>query len=183
MGIYIIDAYRCIDTYFKCFTIPAPFLTRVDGVTHVPFALLPSPFRTDALHAALLVQPHLNLLLDRVRRDFDFMITTLSTTAEADEFTAQLFEMYRVVETEGVAQRLTLSVHRADYMLQSTTTPPCIKQVVSARGRGRWTCCSADCWYLHSSRGLRSPTLIPTDMHTHTRRRWKSILFRVPLLR
>lgn len=101
------------------------------GVRHVPFALFPTPFPRNQFVKAQSVQLYFNTLMHRVRNDPEFLISNLSEAAQTDEFTSRLISIYKSILSEGAHQSVSLSIHRADYMLheKEDVSEPEIKQV------------------------------------------------------
>ncbi|CAG2059550.1 unnamed protein product [Timema podura] len=69
-----------------------------------PFVLLPSPFPRKEFEKAVSIQPILNELMHKVAHSHDFLVASLKSTIEVDEFTRKLFEIYETVNREGVSQ-------------------------------------------------------------------------------
>jgi glutathione synthetase len=91
------------------------------SLQHAPFSLLPTPFPTHAFHEALVVQQKLNLTMHRLREDTSYLLTTLQSLAERDEFTGKLSRIMRAVHNEGLAQTVSLALHRSDFVLHLPT--------------------------------------------------------------
>ncbi|XP_032897692.1 glutathione synthetase-like isoform X1 [Amblyraja radiata] len=87
-----------------------------ETISYAPFTLFPSPVPTRLFNQAFEVQQDFNLLVDKISMDSEFLKNSLASTAEADEFTARLFNIYTRVLDEGIAQPITLGVNRSDYM-------------------------------------------------------------------
>ncbi|XP_067006124.1 glutathione synthetase [Anabrus simplex] len=90
-----------------------------DAVQFAPFVLLPSVFPRDEFEKAVKLQPLLNELMHRVAHDHEFLVETLKSTIEVDEFTGSLFKIYMTVQSEGITQRWSTGLIRSDYMLHS----------------------------------------------------------------
>ncbi|XP_078690405.1 glutathione synthetase-like isoform X2 [Branchiostoma floridae x Branchiostoma belcheri] len=90
-----------------------------DVVNFAPFLLLPSPVPRVLFDQAKAVQRDFNLLVHRLSQDRNFLTTCLKSTVQVDKFTCRLFDIYRQVQQEGVAQPVCLGLHRSDYMLDS----------------------------------------------------------------
>ena len=75
-----------------------------DALHFAPFVLLPSPFPRQEFVKSLELQPLLNELMHKVAHDRKFLTETLEHTIKVDAFTRKLFEIYEIVENEGVAQ-------------------------------------------------------------------------------
>ncbi|KAH0619041.1 hypothetical protein JD844_018646 [Phrynosoma platyrhinos] len=101
-----------------------------DVVNFAPFTLLPSAVPSDLLEQAYSVQQDFNLLVDKVSQDTEFLECTLASTLKVDEFTAQLFNIYKQVLKEGVTQTVFLGINRSDYMFDCGTGGfPALKQI------------------------------------------------------
>ncbi|XP_054835144.1 glutathione synthetase isoform X1 [Eublepharis macularius] len=101
-----------------------------DVVNYAPFTLLPSVVSSSLLEQAYSVQQDFNLLVDEVSQNTAFLESTLASTIKVDDFTAQLFKIYRQVLKEGVTQTVVLGINRSDYMFdQETNSTPALKQV------------------------------------------------------
>ncbi|XP_042321708.1 glutathione synthetase isoform X3 [Sceloporus undulatus] len=101
-----------------------------DVVNFAPFTLLPSAVPSDLLKQAYSVQQDFNQLVDKVSQDTEFLERTLASTLKVDEFTAQLFNIYKQVLKEGVTQTVFLGINRSDYMFDCGTGGfPALKQV------------------------------------------------------
>jgi len=90
-----------------------------------PISLLPNAYPAQAFADAQAIAPALNVLVDRVSRDGDFLLSTLGGgVSEADPFTAQLLQLYRTIYLGDAANPHALAadrlgIHRSDYMLQN----------------------------------------------------------------
>ncbi|KAL8179312.1 UNVERIFIED_CONTAM: hypothetical protein K2H54_062864 [Gekko kuhli] len=101
-----------------------------DVVNYAPFTLLPSVVPSGLLEQAYSVQQDFNLLVDEVSQNTEFLESTLSSTVKVDNFTAQLFKIYKQVLKEGVAQSVVLGINRSDYMFDhGADSTPALKQV------------------------------------------------------
>ncbi|XP_015280725.1 PREDICTED: glutathione synthetase [Gekko japonicus] len=101
-----------------------------DVVNYAPFTLLPSVVPSGLLEQAYSVQQDFNLLVDEVSQNTEFLESTLASTVKVDNFTAQLFKIYKQVLKEGVAQSVVLGINRSDYMFDhGADSTPALKQV------------------------------------------------------
>ncbi|KAJ7331892.1 hypothetical protein JRQ81_014072 [Phrynocephalus forsythii] len=101
-----------------------------DVVNFAPFTLLPSPVPRGLFEQAYSVQQDFNLLVDKGSQDTEFLESTLASTIKVDEFTAQLFNIYKQVLKEGATQSLVLGINRSDYMFDhSVGDSPTLKQI------------------------------------------------------
>ncbi|XP_049825691.1 glutathione synthetase-like isoform X1 [Aethina tumida] len=90
-----------------------------DSITFAPFTLLPSPFPRREFAKAVRIQTILNELVHRCANDRAFLTECLHDAIQVDEFTGGLFKIYETVQTEGVAQPLSLGMLRSDLMLET----------------------------------------------------------------
>lgn len=101
-----------------------------DVVTYAPFTLFPSPVPSTLLEQAYAVQMDFNILVDAVSQNSAFLEQTLSSTIKKDEYTARLFDIYKQVLKEGIAQTVFLGLNRSDYMFQcSADGSKALKQI------------------------------------------------------
>ncbi|KAG8131876.1 hypothetical protein E2320_009772 [Naja naja] len=101
-----------------------------DVVNFAPFTLLPSPVPESLIEEAYSIQQDFNLLVDKVSQDTEFLECTLASIIKVDDFTAQLFKIYKQVLDEGIAQSLVLGINRSDYMFDyGADGSPALKQV------------------------------------------------------
>ncbi|XP_047396883.1 glutathione synthetase isoform X2 [Sciurus carolinensis] len=101
-----------------------------DVVNYAPFTLFPSLVPSALLEQAYAVQMDFNLLVDAVSQNPAFLEQTLSSTIKMDNFTARLFDIYKQVLEEGIAQTVFLGLNRSDYMFQcSADGSPALKQI------------------------------------------------------
>ncbi|XP_052866936.1 glutathione synthetase-like isoform X2 [Anopheles cruzii] len=97
-----------------------------DAVQFAPFVLTPSSFPRVEFLKAVRLQPLLNELIHTVAHDSKFLLDTLKSTEQVDEFTRELIGIYRKVLAEGITQTVTLALLRSDYLPNLTEA---IKQV------------------------------------------------------
>ncbi|GAB1287115.1 Glutathione synthetase [Apodemus speciosus] len=101
-----------------------------DAVTFAPFSLFPSPVPSALLEQAYAVQTDFNILVDAVSQNSAFLEQTLSSTIKKDDYTARLFDIYKQVLKEGIAQTVFLGLNRSDYMFQcSADGSKALKQI------------------------------------------------------
>ncbi|XP_036273383.1 glutathione synthetase isoform X4 [Pipistrellus kuhlii] len=101
-----------------------------DVVSYAPFTLFPSPVPSALLEQAYAVQMDFNQLVDAVSQNAAFLEKTLSSTIKRDTFTARLFDIYKQVLKEGIAQTVFLGLNRSDYMFQRNADgSPALKQI------------------------------------------------------
>ncbi|XP_064539767.1 glutathione synthetase isoform X3 [Drosophila montana] len=94
-----------------------------DSLNFAPFVLVPSSFPRKEFEKAIALQPIINRLMHNVAHDEEFITTTLAETIKVDEFTANLFNIYRKVLAHGFTQ------------LRSTRTGPCREAAAHAQKR------------------------------------------------
>lgn len=95
-----------------------------------PFVLVPSSFPRKEFEKAVALQPIINRLMHNVAHDEEFITTTLAETIKVDEFTANLFKIYRKVLAHGFTQvrcrrlagKVTSSMH--PILHQMPSKPP-----------------------------------------------------------
>lgn len=75
-----------------------------DVLQFAPFILTPSPFPRREFKKAIEIQIILNELMHKVAHNNEFLRSSLKSTIQADDFTANLFKIFETVEREGVAQ-------------------------------------------------------------------------------
>ncbi|KAK9304657.1 hypothetical protein QLX08_004076 [Tetragonisca angustula] len=86
-----------------------------------PFILMPSPFPKKEFENACQIQIVLNILIHRVAQDYNFLKETLEEIVKVDNFTEKLFEICKIVNSEGgSAQKVSLGILRSDLMLDTT---------------------------------------------------------------
>ncbi|XP_042787084.1 glutathione synthetase isoform X3 [Panthera leo] len=101
-----------------------------DVVSYAPFTLFPSLVPSALLEQAYAVQMDFNMLVDAVSQNAAFLEQTLSSTIKRDNFTARLFNIYKQVLKEGIAQTVFLGLNRSDYMFQRNADgSPVLKQI------------------------------------------------------
>ncbi|XP_058064291.1 glutathione synthetase-like isoform X2 [Anopheles bellator] len=96
-----------------------------DGVQFAPFILTPSSFPRVEFLKAVRLQPLLNELIHAVAHDSKFLLDTLKSTEQVDEFTRELISIYRKVLAEGITQPLSLGLLRSDLMLETRCDNEC----------------------------------------------------------
>ncbi|XP_037938245.1 glutathione synthetase-like [Teleopsis dalmanni] len=90
-----------------------------DTLNFAPFVLVPSSFPRKEFERAIHLQPTINRLMHNVAHDEEFLTTTLADTIKVDEFTGNLFNVYKKVLANGFGQRISLGLLRSDLMLDS----------------------------------------------------------------
>lgn len=85
----------------------------------VPVSLVPAEFPQSAYEDVKSLSSLWNSLYDSVARHPDFLENTLAQTAESDEFTRRLLQIYRSIGKKNLAytQPNILGIFRSDYML------------------------------------------------------------------
>ncbi|XP_046802517.1 glutathione synthetase-like isoform X1 [Lucilia cuprina] len=90
-----------------------------DSLNFAPFLLTPSSFPRKEFEKAVALQVIINRLMHNVAHDEEFLTTTLAETIKVDEFTGNLFNIYKKVLANGFGQRISLGILRSDLMLES----------------------------------------------------------------
>jgi len=81
-----------------------------------PLTLLPSPFPKELYDLAMSVQKTLNELFFRISNDYEFLVNAYKNVVQTDEFLRLSLEMMKNVHKEGIHQKYSLCVQRADYL-------------------------------------------------------------------
>lgn len=105
-----------------------------DVTVPLPFCLLPSQFPERWFNLTCDLQLYMNLVLFKISQSREFLKNCLSSTIEADEYTANIYKIYEAVENEnGANEQLSLGLVRCDYLLDcdSSGNITGIKQVES----------------------------------------------------
>ncbi|TPX50159.1 glutathione synthase [Synchytrium endobioticum] len=92
-------------------------------VTHAPFTLFPTPFPASVYETAMTLQPIFNQLVDACARDHDFISECMRSLSKVDHFVEKLFAIYDTVHSRCISQKITLGLHRSDYMLHNSAPP------------------------------------------------------------
>ncbi|XP_075158569.1 glutathione synthetase-like isoform X2 [Haematobia irritans] len=87
-----------------------------DSLNFAPFLLTPSSFPRKEFEKAVALQTIINRLMHNVAHDEEFLTTTLAETIKVDEFTGNLFNIYKKVLASGFGQDLSLGILRSDYL-------------------------------------------------------------------
>lgn len=88
-----------------------------DALNFAPFILTPSSFPRKEFEKAVDLQCILNELMHFVAHDDEFLTTTLAETIKVDEFTRNLFNVYKKVLSNGIQQAtISLGLFRSDYL-------------------------------------------------------------------
>mmetsp|Transcript_38786 Transcript_38786/g.56994 ORF Transcript_38786/g.56994 Transcript_38786/m.56994 type:complete len:538 (+) Transcript_38786:41-1654(+) len=90
---------------------------RPTGIEVAPVSLRPMPFPRAVYTHVWDIMTDFNELVHKVSLDSEFLNEQLLPVAKTDEFQRRLLEIYNACREEGIAQPLTLGVHRSDYML------------------------------------------------------------------
>ncbi|XP_008552792.1 glutathione synthetase [Microplitis demolitor] len=90
------------------------------------FTLIPTSFPRDEFNKAKNIQVTINKLMHKVAYDDEFLTKTLQSTIEADDFTMELFKLYKIIYNTGYAQNNSLGLFRSDYLLNGDLN---IKQI------------------------------------------------------
>ncbi|KAI0647110.1 glutathione synthase [Trametes meyenii] len=108
---------------------PAP-----TSAIHAPLALFPSPFPRRQFELAKRLQRKYNLLYARLALDVEFLDRVMGAergVGRVDEFTGQLWRIWKRLRDEGITQSRHLGIFRSDYLLHQPepNAPPELKQV------------------------------------------------------
>jgi len=87
------------------------------GDGFVPISLLPSRFPRRHYDLAVMAQPIFNKLVDRISRDYDFLVESLKNVN--DPFTVKIMEVMVKATEHGICQPISMGIHRSDYMVNS----------------------------------------------------------------
>jgi glutathione synthase len=82
-----------------------------------PVALVPNAFSRECFEYAESVQPIINVLIDMISRDRDFLLANLLSVAGSDAFTKRLLDIYSSLPDAVVKESVHLGLHRSDYMI------------------------------------------------------------------
>lgn len=91
-----------------------------DARVPLPFCLVPSQFPKEWFLYVKGIQKDMNYLIHKVANNPEFLKKCLINTAEFDEFTRHLLDIYDTIQKEGVSQPLSLGILRSDYMLDQS---------------------------------------------------------------
>jgi hypothetical protein len=90
---------------------------RPTGIEVAPVSLRPMPFPRSAYNHVKDLMGDFNELVHKVSLDADFINRELTPVAATDDFQRRLLEIYNTCREEGFSQKITLGIHRSDYML------------------------------------------------------------------
>ena len=82
-----------------------------------PIALVPNQFSRESFEYAQNVQPIINVLIDMISRDRDFLLANLLSVANSDAFTKRLLDIYSTLPLSVIKDTVHMGLHRSDYML------------------------------------------------------------------
>jgi glutathione synthase len=86
---------------------------------HAPFSLYPYNIPYDAFENAIYLAPLFNILIDKISRKPEWLISKLHNTGMSDPFVSKLLDIYKTVNDEGIRQKVYLGINRSDYMLHN----------------------------------------------------------------
>ncbi|KAH9856943.1 glutathione synthase [Lenzites betulinus] len=89
---------------------------------HAPLALFPSPFPRAQFELARSLQHQYNELYARIALDESFLDTVMGAevgVGRVDEFTGQLWRIWKRLREEGISQPRHLGLFRSDYLLHT----------------------------------------------------------------
>lgn len=75
-----------------------------DSLQFAPFVLLPSAFPRVEFNKAVEIQTILNELMHKVAHNADFLRDCLKETIQVDDFTSRLYQIFDLVQKEGMTQ-------------------------------------------------------------------------------
>jgi glutathione synthase len=138
---------------------------------HVPFSLLPNAVPKNEFERAVRLAPLLNLLVDAVASDQEWLMDTLQPVLEGDPFTARLASLM----TSSPHQPVRLGLHRSDYMIDDGASKQLL-QVEMNTIASSFGCVSSRATRLHrhllsrflgrSNHRRRTGTALATALHT-----------------
>ena len=99
------------------------------GWSHAPVSLVPNTFPKQAFDYAQEVAPIFNVLVDKVSRDKDFLVSNLGNVAENDNFVSRLLQIYTNLPDEIILNSIHLGLHRSDYMVDESSNEDVLLQV------------------------------------------------------
>ncbi|KAH9900994.1 glutathione synthase [Cubamyces lactineus] len=89
---------------------------------HAPLALFPSPFPRDKFELAKRLQRTYNVLYAHVTMDEEFLDRVMGAeqgVGRVDEFTGQLWRLWKRLRDQGIKQTRHLGLFRSDYLLHT----------------------------------------------------------------
>ncbi|KAF9939807.1 hypothetical protein BGZ67_008915 [Mortierella alpina] len=87
------------------------------GVINAPISLFPTPFPAKAFNDAVRIQPLYNQLVHDISQDDAFLKEIMESLSTVDDFVKRLYDLYLLVQKEGLAQPASLGLHRSDYII------------------------------------------------------------------
>ncbi|OSC99094.1 glutathione synthase [Trametes coccinea BRFM310] len=101
---------------------------------HAPLALFPSPFPREHFELARRLQRDYNVLYARIAMDEEFLDNVMGAergVGRVDEFTGQLWRLWKRLRDQGISQTRHLGLFRSDYLLhkEGEDAPLELKQV------------------------------------------------------
>jgi glutathione synthase len=82
-----------------------------------PVSLVPNAFSKSSFEYANDVQPIINILIDKISRDRDFLLTHLLPVAASDNFVQRQLDIFNRLPAGAVKESVHLGLHRSDYMV------------------------------------------------------------------
>ena len=86
---------------------------------HAPFSLFPYNISSSSFESAMKLAPLFNILIDKISRKPEWLLSKLYNTGLSDPFVAKLLDIYKTVNDEGIRQNISLGINRSDYMLHN----------------------------------------------------------------
>lgn len=86
--------------------------------SHAPVAAFPSSIDRTQFQLLRDLQPVYNILIDRISRDREFLLSTHTDVRKQDDFTDRLLQLYETLPPDRLAVgQVQLGIHRSDYMI------------------------------------------------------------------
>jgi hypothetical protein len=86
--------------------------------SHAPVAAFPSSFPRSQFQLLKDLQPIYNILIDRISRDREFLLSTHAEVRKQDSFTDRLLQLYESLPPERLnIGQIQIGIHRSDYMM------------------------------------------------------------------
>mmetsp|Transcript_7975 Transcript_7975/g.8124 ORF Transcript_7975/g.8124 Transcript_7975/m.8124 type:complete len:505 (+) Transcript_7975:214-1728(+) len=105
------------------------------SVDHAPFSLRPYEFPDQEFRKAISLSTLFNKLIISVAQDKEWLMETLHQTAENDDFTRHLRDLYLSSLSLSSSNPISLSINRSDYMLHSPSLSPSLSSSPSQTHR------------------------------------------------
>lgn len=109
----IVDYCGCTGLMMKESKVEAEYTRAVP----IPISLFPCNIPQPFYKHAITVQPSMNMLIDKISRDYKMIHDTLKPYTEGDEFLLKLLEVSSKFHSSKHQQEYYLGIVRSDYML------------------------------------------------------------------